>query len=132
MTVPPADPPADPPVDSPAADERPHDGSSHALEEAARVRRSVAETIARVRKLTAGIGIPAGHREADDPAPPPEPEPPEAAAPPSAETRKDEEDDGRGLSGDVTALVERTRGIIARTRHLLDKSRRESAERKGE
>jgi hypothetical protein len=124
-----------PPTDPPAGDEPPpHEGSSHALEEAARVRRSVAETIARVRKLTAGIGASPEKAEADDPTPPPPPEPPveAAAAPPSAEKRKDEDDDGRGLSGDVAALVERTRGVIARTRHLLDKSRRESAERKGE
>ena len=130
MTVPPADAPRS---DPPPGDEPPREGSSHALEEAARVRRSVAETIARVRKLTAGIGVPAGEREAADPAPPPEPETPEAApAPSSAEKGKDADDDGSGLSGDVSALVERTRGVIARTRHLLDKSRRESAERKGE
>jgi hypothetical protein len=108
------------------------------LERAAGLRRTVAETIARVRRKTAHIGTSLPPADDDEPG---EGEgeaaardrEPEAAAPaPSApgegvsgegETDRSDDDGDRGQVGDVGALLERTRAIIERTRRMIDESR---------
>lgn len=91
--------------------------SEERLQRAATLRRTVAETIARVRRTTAHIGAPR---------PPGEIDPPEAAkeaeAPPPGPAEPSAEGDG-GLGRDVGALLERTRSVIARTRRVIEESK---------
>ncbi|HEU4457290.1 MAG TPA: hypothetical protein VFR81_29745 [Longimicrobium sp.] len=91
--------------------------SEERLQRAASLRRTVAETIARVRRTTAHIGTPR---------PPGEVDPPEAVkeaeAPPPEVAEPAAEGDG-GLGRDVGALLERTRSVIARTRRVIEESK---------
>ncbi len=100
--------------------------SEERLQRAASLRRTVAETIARVRRATAHIGVPHPPSDADSeptavaPAPEIEPEfPPEPN--PSAESGEARGDGG--LGHDVSALLERTRSVIERTRRVIEESK---------
>ena len=91
--------------------------SEERLKRAAVLRRTVAETIARVRRTTAHIGVPRPPGEdhppetvSEAPAPPPE------APQPTAEG-------GEALGRDVGALLERTRSVIERTRRVIEESK---------
>lgn len=96
--------------------------SEERLQRAASLRRTVAETIARVRRTTAHIGLPRPPSDA-------EPEPPAAAQapePPPAESPaapREGSGDAAGLGNDVSALLERTRSVIERTRRVIEESR---------
>lgn len=105
------------------------------LARAAGLRRTVAETIARVRRKTAHIGTSLPPADDEEPAEGEgagrEPEPEAADSAPSVvgegaageeDTDRSKEED-RGEVGDVGALLERTRAIIERTRRMLDESR---------
>jgi hypothetical protein len=91
--------------------------SEERLKRAATLCRTVAETIARVRRTTAHIGAPR---------PPGEDDPPEAVkeaeAPPPEVAEATGDGDG-GLGRDVSALLERTRSVIARTRRVIEESK---------
>jgi hypothetical protein len=105
--------------------------SEERLKRAATLRRTVAETIARVRRTTAHIGVPRppSDPDAEPPAASAPPEPPPAAKPEAPSAKKPEppraESPGEaaGLGNDVSALLERTRSVIERTRRVIEESR---------
>jgi hypothetical protein len=105
--------------------------SEDRLKRAASLRRTVAETIARVRRTTAHIGVPRPPSEAEADAEPSAAAPAPASEPPRAESpaAPREAPGESGLGRDVSALLERTRSVIERTRRVIEESRASLARR---
>ena len=104
----------------------PDSESEERLKRAATLRRTVAETIARVRRTTAHIGVPRppSDAEPEPPAAAAEPEPSPAPTPPHAKSPASGDPPGDGgLGSDVSALLERTRSVIERTRRVIEESK---------
>ena len=84
------------------------------VKRSAEVRHAVSETLEKVRRSLAALGV--DHDRPGAAAAPPDPSPHLDAAPAAAE-------DSGGLLPDVSATVDRARAVVARTRRVLEETR---------